>query len=183
MRHLGSLSALASHTPVRIVARQALLRRGPAAISLRWKTEKVQYPPETERYAPPSQKNYEYQKEGFGNPLWIWGLGLIGFIVVMKKFDQYITDDGRLPHPITVQIDKILWKEEDSYRILEQWFKEENEQIEKRRHVTEEQALYLAGYREGPIIKRNPINEPTTHYLVSPGEQPKDSSKSSESKA
>ncbi|KAJ1970089.1 hypothetical protein IWQ62_000195 [Dispira parvispora] len=125
---------------------------------------KVVYPPEEERYVPPSQKDYEYTHEGFNSKLWGYSLGALALGVVIHRFDRYLTDDGKLPHPLTVLIEKYMWKEEDSYRMLEHMLEREKKRVQERTQASEDRVLYRAGYREPPVVRRDSLMTSSTHY-------------------
>ncbi|KAJ1924948.1 hypothetical protein IWQ60_004887 [Tieghemiomyces parasiticus] len=116
----------------------------------------VTYPPEEDRYVPPSQKHYEYTHEGFTSKWWLVGLGGVALISLIPTFDRYMTNDGELPHPFSEFIESITWKEEDSYAILEEMLKAEKERVALRLQNSEDRVLYLAGYREPTSVRRDP---------------------------
>ncbi|KAJ1985635.1 hypothetical protein H4R33_003881 [Dimargaris cristalligena] len=131
----------------------------------------VTYAPEAERYTPPSQKNYEYTHEGFNSVLWPLGLGAIVLLACVPKFDRWLTNDGELEHPITAFIRSQMWKEEDSYAFLEELFKEEQGRIMKRIQNSEDRVLYLAGYRDHLVVKRDMLMRPVASFGVPPEQQ------------
>ncbi|KAJ1644189.1 hypothetical protein IWQ61_010444 [Dispira simplex] len=125
---------------------------------------KALYPPEEERYVPPSQKNYEYTHEGFNSKLWGYSLGALALGVLIHRFDRYLTNDGELPHPLTVLIGKYMWKEEDSYRMLEHMLEREKKRVQERTQASEDRVLYRAGYRDPPVVRRDSLMTNSTHY-------------------